>query len=75
MDENIASEYFSNARLWRKILFMNIVSMPGYGRKYLARTLSKYNALRLKSARIFFSNKGYVGKGREGGGGPPEMNG
>ena len=67
MDENIASEYFYNARLWRKILFMNIFSMPDYGGKYLARALFKYNALRLKSARIFFSNNGYVGKGREGG--------
>ena len=67
MDENIASEYFSNARLWRKILLMNIFSMTDYGGKYLARRLTKYNALRLKSARIFSSNKGYVGKGREGG--------
>ena len=67
MDENIASEYFYNARLWRKILFMNIFSMPDYGGKYLARALFKYNALRLKSARIFFSNNGYLGKGREGG--------
>ena len=75
MDENIASEYFYNARLWRKILFMNIVSMPDYGGKYLARALTKYNALRLKSVRIFFSIKGYVAKGREGAGGPPEMNG
>ena len=53
MDENIASEYFSNARLWRKILLMNIFSMTDYGGKYLARRLTKYNALRLKSARIF----------------------
>lgn len=61
MEENIVYEYLFIARLWRKIFNKNVIQIQCFETE--------------NCKDMFFSSKGYVGKGREGGGGPPEMNG